>query len=257
MHIQQLNYEQIPFKCKVCHEYGHFANRCTKKNESEKIEDLEINGNRSNERRQLINNQPSLLRNPQHPLKPSLSCQKQTSPAIIPLIPWTLQPPHPSDPNLDLEPLTLPPQSPHSPIFSTQLSPPPSVDKILTRNQSKEAFQNAKNQKKVGRKTNKELRDEAAAKEMDLGTQQPSEKHMKHGEKPAKGERNHAPPNKQIMIIVSWNCKGIGTTFKENATRDTLTKENPNILMIQETKANNQESENIKKKFRHYKGEAI
>lgn len=29
-HIQQLNYEQIPFKCKVCHEYGHFANRCTK-----------------------------------------------------------------------------------------------------------------------------------------------------------------------------------------------------------------------------------
>jgi len=29
-HIQQLDYEQIPFKCKVCHEYGHFANRCTK-----------------------------------------------------------------------------------------------------------------------------------------------------------------------------------------------------------------------------------
>ena len=42
-HIQQLNYEQIPFKCKVCHEYGHFANRCTKnkENESEKNEDLE------------------------------------------------------------------------------------------------------------------------------------------------------------------------------------------------------------------------
>ena len=29
-YIQQLDYEQIPFKCKVCHEYGHFANRCTK-----------------------------------------------------------------------------------------------------------------------------------------------------------------------------------------------------------------------------------
>jgi len=29
-HIQQLDYEQIPFKCKVCHEYGHFANHCTK-----------------------------------------------------------------------------------------------------------------------------------------------------------------------------------------------------------------------------------
>ena len=29
-HIQQLNYEKIPFKGKVCHEYGHFANRCSK-----------------------------------------------------------------------------------------------------------------------------------------------------------------------------------------------------------------------------------
>lgn len=29
-HIQQLDYEQIPFKRKECHEYGHFANRCSK-----------------------------------------------------------------------------------------------------------------------------------------------------------------------------------------------------------------------------------
>jgi hypothetical protein len=24
-HIQKLDYEKIPFKCKMCHEYGHFA----------------------------------------------------------------------------------------------------------------------------------------------------------------------------------------------------------------------------------------
>jgi len=30
MHIQQLDYEQIPFKCKVCHKYGHFTNRYSK-----------------------------------------------------------------------------------------------------------------------------------------------------------------------------------------------------------------------------------
>jgi hypothetical protein len=24
-YIQQVDYEQIPFKCKACHEYGHFA----------------------------------------------------------------------------------------------------------------------------------------------------------------------------------------------------------------------------------------
>lgn len=26
-HIQQLDYKQLPFKCKVCHEYGHFKNK--------------------------------------------------------------------------------------------------------------------------------------------------------------------------------------------------------------------------------------
>jgi len=33
----------------------------------------------------------------------------------------------------------------------------------------------------------------------------------------------------------------MGTPFKENTTRDMPTKENPDILMIQETKENNQE----------------
>jgi len=37
----------------------------------------------------------------------------------------------------------------------------------------------------------------------------------------------------------------MGIPVKENATRDILTKENPDILMIQETKVNNQELENL------------
>ena len=41
MHIQQLDYEQLPFKCKVCHEYGHFANRCRKLKPNESIENEE------------------------------------------------------------------------------------------------------------------------------------------------------------------------------------------------------------------------
>ena len=41
MHRQQLDYEHIPFKCKVCHEYGHFANRCLEKQENEDVEALE------------------------------------------------------------------------------------------------------------------------------------------------------------------------------------------------------------------------
>ena len=32
-HLQTVDYEQIPFKCKYCHEYGHFAKFCPKKPE--------------------------------------------------------------------------------------------------------------------------------------------------------------------------------------------------------------------------------
>jgi hypothetical protein len=30
-HVQELDYEQIPFKCRHCHGYGHFAKHCKKK----------------------------------------------------------------------------------------------------------------------------------------------------------------------------------------------------------------------------------
>ena len=36
-HIQYLDYEQLPFNCRYCHGYGHFARNCKKKSE----EDLE------------------------------------------------------------------------------------------------------------------------------------------------------------------------------------------------------------------------
>ena len=34
-HTQELDYEQIPFKCHFCHGYGHFAQNCKKKAENE------------------------------------------------------------------------------------------------------------------------------------------------------------------------------------------------------------------------------
>jgi hypothetical protein len=34
-HIQELDYEQLPFKCRHCHGYGHFARHCKKKNAEE------------------------------------------------------------------------------------------------------------------------------------------------------------------------------------------------------------------------------
>ena len=32
-HYQNLDYEQLPFKCRGCHEYGHFYRNCLQKQE--------------------------------------------------------------------------------------------------------------------------------------------------------------------------------------------------------------------------------
>lgn len=29
-HVQEVDYDHLPFKCKLCHEYGHFAKGCPK-----------------------------------------------------------------------------------------------------------------------------------------------------------------------------------------------------------------------------------
>ena len=35
-HVQKLDYEQLPFKCRKCHVYGHFAKGCPMNSEVEK-----------------------------------------------------------------------------------------------------------------------------------------------------------------------------------------------------------------------------
>jgi hypothetical protein len=35
-HYQKLDYEQLPFKCRGCHEYGHFQRNCPKNPSKEK-----------------------------------------------------------------------------------------------------------------------------------------------------------------------------------------------------------------------------
>ena len=37
-HLQAIDYDQIPFKCKMCHEYGHFSKFCPKKPQLEEGE---------------------------------------------------------------------------------------------------------------------------------------------------------------------------------------------------------------------------
>ena len=43
-HLQIVEYEQIHFKCKFCHEYGHFAKSCPKKPEKPITDSLPSEG---------------------------------------------------------------------------------------------------------------------------------------------------------------------------------------------------------------------
>ena len=38
-HVQELDYEQFPFKCRHCHGYGHFSRSCKKKIDEEAAKD--------------------------------------------------------------------------------------------------------------------------------------------------------------------------------------------------------------------------
>jgi len=53
-----------------------------------------------------------------------------------------------------------------------------------------------------------------------------------------------------MMIVVSWNCCKLGTTFKANAARDILFNKKPYIYMIQETKK-------LIQKIRNYEGTVL
>lgn len=59
------------------------------------------------------------------------------------------------------------------------------------------------------------------------------------------------------MIVVSWNCRSLGTTFKINAARDILVNEKPDIYMIQETKTSKQENQKLIQKLRNYEGTVL
>ena len=52
-----------------------------------------------------------------------------------------------------------------------------------------------------------------------------------------------------MMKIVSWNCRGMGSKVKEEATIILIRREAPDILLIQETKMEDNEFLQISKKF--------
>lgn len=60
-----------------------------------------------------------------------------------------------------------------------------------------------------------------------------------------------------MMNLVSWNCRGMGSSLKANAVRDLLKAELPDILLLQETKINEQDFQNYLKNNKTYEGIAV
>lgn len=179
-HVQQLDYEHIPFKCKVCHEYGHFANRCTKLVNAESDEQ---EGHWETVKKKKSPPPPKPTLESDNP-RPSALRPSSSSPS--PSVPLPPDPPLPSSSNpfLILSTLNSPPENPPSEppdhhlsqIISSQtsLEPPPSR---ITRSSSKEHGTTSDTYKKSGpgRKSTKQHRDENAQKDIAMGTQTPIE----------------------------------------------------------------------------------
>lgn len=199
IHIQQLDYEQIPFKCKVCHEYCHCSNRCAKKQEPKEIENQEPKWEQ-------VKKKKCASKSSFHPSSVSIHLSltlPHISPSSSALFPIPSK--YPPSPSLSLPSSTIPPPStdilasnpfgslvdpdlpssppllpfpsnpsPFSPIISH--SPPHSTfDQIITRNLSKDLVSSLDHPKQVEKKSNREIRDDVVEKEMALGTQQPLE----------------------------------------------------------------------------------
>lgn len=101
-HMQQLDSEQIPFKCKVCHEYGYFANRCLKKNKMKMLKNKKTHGIKLNGKNPPTSNLYLLYHNHRNQSKPT-----PNHPPILSL--------HPSQPRIhsDLWEKTLHHPDPH------------------------------------------------------------------------------------------------------------------------------------------------
>ena len=183
-HIQQLDYEQIPFKCKVCHEYGHFANQCSKI-----TNDVNVQPEKQWEtvKRKKVATAPLAETQPKSaPFKPNPNPYSSTTPPPSPPK-KSLESSNPfSSISLDDDPpITLPPSQDESLTPASPANPSPSFshDPPLartTRSSSKEHGANLDTHKKqgLGRRSTKQQREENAQKDIAMGTQNPIETYI-------------------------------------------------------------------------------
>lgn len=56
------------------------------------------------------------------------------------------------------------------------------------------------------------------------------------------------------MILVSWNCRGLGSSLKSNAAWDLIIHEQSDLFLIQETKMFNQDFQTFTKRHKIFAG---
>ena len=197
-HVQELDYEQLPFKCRHCHEYGHFARYCKKmqeerqdgqkgdqwkvvnKNAAAKNKSKNKN-NKTPEVEQTQQEQPQQTQEGTSGSKEGTDAEtvqsqgtKETTPDPVDQEEGEIQEEEEEEIGEQESPkeTSSPPSSPsgkeqnHSPSYADMAKKrPPELS------QSSEDLPFEKSSKKQGRRTNKELREEEAENQKMQGSQ--------------------------------------------------------------------------------------
>jgi hypothetical protein len=176
-HVQELDYEQIPFKCRHCHGYGHFAKHCKKKLEeqtdSQSGEQWTLKQKSSNQRKSTGKGRPNEGPSSSNPTQEKSSNSKEPSQNKISTKPPEIleqsAPPHSHKEDKEVEEVThleVPQGSPSNPTYAE-----------VTRKKSAESSDSSEEEnfeqptRKVGRKSRREARKEEAERLKIQGSQ--------------------------------------------------------------------------------------
>jgi len=186
-HIQELDYEQIPFKCLRCHAYGHFAKSCPKvpeeKGSAKEDEFQPVNRRRQPRRKDSLPQAPKATPSAEATLenKNSFDALKEDE---APDLEATTENDDPSAEG------SLPNSTPPGPVAAKESrapDPSPSASAGLTASDSVETSGVPSPPLTRGRKTNKERREKEAASNIFSGSQKNLDPFLKRKIPPPSG----------------------------------------------------------------------
>jgi hypothetical protein len=173
-HVQELDYEQLPFKCRHCHGYGHFAKHCKKKVEEQSDNQngeqwtlIQKTNNKKKSKGKGISKEVPSSSNPIQEKSSNNKESRQIKPTTT--APENLDqsaPPNSNKENEEMAHLEVPQGSPSNPSYAdvTRKKPAESSDSSEEENYEQPT-------RKVGRKSRREAREEEAERLKTQGSQ--------------------------------------------------------------------------------------